>query len=343
MKTAIIGAGGIAGPHAKAIMSLGIEIAGVLDVNEDNARALAGSCGSCVIKDLDDVLGDIDIIHLLTPPSQRVEYVRKAAAAGVHILIEKPIATTIEDAKTIIALAKEGGVKLMVNFNHRFRDGYRMLKGAFDSGSLGDVVSIYSHRVGVGYGFLGALKPSWRTQRELQCGMCVESLSHDIDMILQIAGGVDSISAVVGESIAELPGFDNNASISFRTDKGAVGSIHASWSSHLGHSERGVIGTKGSAVLSGADLFNFEEFTIKKEGMAYPQVTKIGDVFALANIGDDSFRRTSGHFMECIRSGTEPEATGEDGLNALTFSLAILESSRTGKVVPVKIRTTRRT
>ena len=339
MKTIIIGAGGIAEPHARALTALGVEIAFVLDVNRENAAALAARHGGRVIDSLDEQsLGEVDIIHLLTPPSQRVEYVRKAAAAGKHILIEKPIAASVEDAKAIISLVEESGIKLMVNFNHRFRDGYVMLKDAYDSGALGGIVSIYSHRLGVGHGFLGALRPSWRTQKEFICGMCVESLSHDIDMIMQIAGGVDSVSAVVGESLAELPGFDNNASVSFRTDKGAVGSIHASWSSHLGHSERGVIGTKGSAVISGGDLFNFEEFTIKTEDMPYPQVTKVGEVFALGNIGESSFIRTNGHFIECIKNGGVPQATGRDGLNALIFSRAILESSKIGKAVPVNIR-----
>ena len=337
MKTAFIGAGGIAEAHARAAASLGIEIVGALDVNRDNARAFTERHGGVVINELGDVLDKIDTIHLLTPPSQRVEYVREAAGAGKHILIEKPIAASIADAEEIIALAKKSGVKLMVNFNHRFRDGFVMLKEAFDSGALGDIVNIYAHRIGVGHGFLGALKPSWRTQKEFICGMCVESLSHDIDMILQLAGGISAVSAVVSESIAELPGFDNNAVVAFRTDKGAVGSIHASWSSHLGRSERGIIGTKGSAAISGDDLFNFEEFTIRRDGMPYPQVTKIGDIFSLANIGDQSFRLTNKHFLECIEKDEKPSATGEDGLNALIFSLAILESSRLGKTIKVNI------
>jgi len=337
MKTAFIGTGGIAEPHANAAVSLGMEIIGALDINKDNARAFTERHGGRAIEDLDEVIGEIDMIHLLTPPSERLGYVRKAAAAGIHILSEKPIAATVDDAKAIIELAKTNGVKLMVNFNHRFRDGFLMLKEAFDSGALGDIVNIYAHRQGVGHGFLGALKPSWRTQKEFICGMCVESLSHDIDMLLQLTGGVRSVSAFVSESIAELPGFDNNAVVAFRTDSGAIGSIHASWSSHIGRSERGIIGTKGSAVITGNDLFNFEEYTIRKDDMPYPVVTRIGDIFSLANIGDQSFRRTNKHFIECVKNNAEPSATGEDGLNALIFSHAILESSRLGKSIDVNI------
>jgi len=335
MKTIIIGAGRIAEPHAKALNKLGVEIAGVLDVSEDAARAFAARFGGKVIGSLGEAIDGADMIHLLTPPSKRVEYALQTAAAGKHIFIEKPIATSIDDAKIIIAAAKQHNVKLMVNFNHRFRDGFIMLKNAFDSGALGDAVSVYSHRLGAGHGFLGAFAPSWRTQKEFMCGMSIESLSHDIDMLLQIAGGVTSVGATLNESIAELPGFDNNAAVTFRTAGGAVGSIHASWSSHLGHSERGVIGTKGSAVISGGDLFSFEEFTIRTDKMTYPHVTKVGSLFSLTD--DDSFVRTNKHFIECVKSNTQPQATGEDGLRALTFSLAVLESSRLGKTVTINI------
>ena len=335
MNTAIIGAGGIAEPHVKALASLGVRIAGVLDVNKANAAALAERCGSRAIGDIGEVGGEIDMVHILTPPSRRVEYVKQAARAGKHIFIEKPIATTVEDAEQIIAAAKGAGVKLMVDFNHRFRDGYLMLKNAYDNGDLGDIVSIYAHRYGAGHGFLGAFKQSWRTQKEFLCGMCVESLSHDIDMILQITGGIKTVSAAATESIADLPGFDNNVSAFFRTRGGAAGSIHASWSSHLGHSERGVIGTKGSAVVSGGDLFSFEEFTVRTEDMQYPRTTKLGELFSLTD--DRSFYRTNEHFLACIRDGSEPSASGADGLRALIVSRAILESSRLGVPVDVDI------
>jgi len=335
MNTVIIGAGGIAEPHARALAKLGVGIAGVYDVDLGRAEALAARFGGRAIADPDRAIDEADMVHLLTPPSKRVEYVKKAAEAGKHIFIEKPIATEIGDAEAIISLADKNGVKLMVDFNHRFRDGYLMLKNAFDSGALGSLVSVYSHRYGAGHGFLGAFKPSWRTDREFLCGMCIESISHDIDMILQITGGVSTVCAVTNESIEGLPGFDNNVSAVFSTKTGAAGSIHASWSSHLGHSERGIIGTKGSAVVSGGDLFSFEEFTIRTEDMPYPQVTKVNELFSLTD--DHSFHRTNKYFIECIKNGSEPAATGRDGLRALIFSHALLESSRHGRVVQVDL------
>lgn len=335
MRTAIIGAGGIAQPHAKAIDELGVKIVGVLDPNVQNANAMAQRYGSKVITTLDEVMDDIDMIHLLTPPSKRVEYVRQAAKAGKHIFIEKPITVSIEEGKEVVRLATENNVKLLVGFNHRYRDGYRMLKEALDSGILGEVVSVYAHRLGAGAGFNNVWSPSWRTQKDLVCGMSIESVSHDIDMLLQLVDGVESISAHVNGTIKELPTFDNNAAVSFTTKGGGIGSIHASWSSHLGHSERGIIGTKGSCVIAGDDLWDFDNFIIRTVDMPYPQITKVGELFATTAY--DSYLNTNRHFIECIEKDLEPLTSGEDGLRTLIFSHAILESSKTGKAVVVDL------
>jgi len=335
VKTAIVGAGGIAQPHAKAIDELGVKIVGVLDPNEQNAKSMAERYGAKVITDLDEVSDEIDMIHLFTPPSIRVDYVRQAAQAGKHIFIEKPIEVSIENAETILSLAEENNVKLLVGFNHRYRDGYYMLKDTLDSGVLGDVISVYSNRLGAGAGFNNAWSPSWRTQEGLICGMSIESVSHDIDMLLQLVDGVDTISAHVNGTIAELPDFDNNASVSFKAKSGAIGSIYASWSSYLGNSERGIIGTKGAAILSGNDLWDFNEFSIRTSDMPYPRITKVGELFSLTAY--ESYVRINRHFFECIEKDVQPITSGRDGLRSLVFSRAILESAKTGKAVKVNL------
>lgn len=335
MKTIMIGAGGIAQPHAKAVNELGITIAGVLDPNPENAGKMAEKYGAKVIGDISEMIDEVDMIHLVTPPSERLQYVRAAAEAGKHIMIEKPIAITVDDAEKIIACVKKHGVKLLVDFNHRFRDGYRLLKEAVDSGRLGNVISVYAQRLGAGAGFYKGWKPGWRTNPGLMCGMSIESVSHDIDMLLQLIPGVESINANLLGTVEELPDFDNNASVTFTTKGGGIGSIYASWTSHLGYSARGVLGSKGSAMLSGDDLWDFNEFTIKTEDMEFPEVTLVGERFATTAY--ESYLRINRHFKECIERDEEPMITGNDGLRALVFSRAILDSAKAGKAVKVDI------
>jgi predicted dehydrogenase len=337
-KTAIIGAGDISRQHAKALHDLGIGIAGVLDLNTARAQELADQYNSRVIQKLEEVLTDVDMVHIFTPPSKRVEYVRQAAAAGKHLFIEKPIAVSINDAREIVALVTANRVKLMIGFNMRFRAGYRMLQEAVRDGRLGKVIGVFINRLSGGAGFGGvALSASWRTNPNFVCGMSIESLSHDIDMILHLVDGIESVSANTYGSIPELPTFDNNSSVTFRLKNGGTGTIHLSGSSYLGYNSRGVIGTKGTAMFTGDNVFDFTNFIIKTEDMSYPQSTKIDDRFAWERQAHQSYLEINRHFKECIEQNLLPLASGEDGLRALIFSQAILESNRTGHSVLVDL------
>jgi predicted dehydrogenase len=342
-KTVIVGAGDIARPHAKALYELGISIVGVLDLNADRAQELAAQYGARVIQSLDEVLAEVDMVHIFTPPSHRVEYVRQAALAGKHLFVEKPIAISIDDAREIVALAAANRVKLMLGFNHRFRSGYRLLQEAVQDGRLGDVVGVFSHRLGAGggfhadgSGFNSALSnASWRINPNFACGMSVESLSHDIDMLLHLVDGVVSVSANTYGIVPEAPTFDNNAAVTFRLKNGGTGLIHASWVSYLSNCSRGVIGTKGTAMITGEDLFDFTNFIIKTADMPYQQIFNIGDRFYSPN--QQCYHLINQLFIDCIEQDLIPPASGEDGLRALIFSQAILESNRTGQTLTVDL------
>ncbi len=151
IKTVIIGAGGIAEKHAEAVNRLpNASVAGVFDVKAENAMKIANICNSKVISRLEDVLDEVQMVHLLTPPSKRLEYAEIAMKAGKHVLCEKPIAVDLQEAKKLSELAKENGVLFMTAFNMRFRSGYLKLQEDVLSGRLGDIISIWSHRIGPG-------------------------------------------------------------------------------------------------------------------------------------------------------------------------------------------------
>jgi predicted dehydrogenase len=330
--TVIIGAGNISGAHVKALRTLGIGIVGIFDVNTARAQELAGQYGSRVIQSLDEVLEEVDMVHIFTPPSHRVEYVRQATAAGKHIFIEKPIAVSVADANEIIGLAAASRVKLMIGFCQRFRSGYHMLQEAVQDGRLGDVVGVFSYRLGAGVGIgCTPLNANWRNG----CGMSIESLSHDIDMLLQFVDGVVSVSANTYGTVPGLPNYDNNSAVTFRLKNGGNGVIHASWSSYLGYSSRGVIGTKGTAMITGDDIFDFMNFSIKTADMPYRQTFNLNDKFISST--QQCYLEINRHFKECIEQDRHPFTSGEDGLRALIFSQAILESDRAGRAVAVDI------
>lgn len=333
IRTLIIGAGGIAQAHVSSINRIkDMEVAGVIDINYDNAKKIAQKCNAKVYDNMHEALQNVDMVHLLTPPSKRVEYALQAVDAGKHIICEKPIATSINDARMIIDAANRKGVLLMPAFNHRFRAGYEKLQEIVKSGKLGKVVNFWSYRLGAGSGFgKYGLSQSWRTDPNLVCGMTIESLSHDIDMMNGLVGHVNEIYGNTFSTLKDLPSFDNNANVCFRLQNGGTALIHASWSSHISYSSRGIIGTEGTAMIQGNDLWDFEKLRIKTNEMEQEETIDFEDYFI--GIDHNSYLNENIHFLDCVMNKTELKVKSEDGLYALQVSLAILESDKLNRTV----------
>ena len=331
IKTVFIGAGGIARKHVAALARIeGVKIEAILDPNENSARSLAERCGARVISRLEDVLDEVNIIHLLSPPSKRLDYVRIAAEAGKHIFCEKPISVGIKEAKEMAKIVKEKNILFSTGFNMRFRPGYLRLAKDVLEGKLGDIISVWIHRIGPGSGFRGPLGDSWRTDPNLVCGMTIESLSHDIDMIRGFNLEIETVSAWVKGGRADLPSFDNHAQIQMGLSGGRSALISASWASHLPMASRGVIGTKGTAAICGDGFFDFINYRIKTENMSHEEVVRMNDPF-----DDVSYYTENKHFIECVEKKEIPLIGIDNGLKALEVSHAILEASKTGQRVKI--------
>lgn len=330
INVALIGAGGIARRHTEALRGLeGVRVVAVVDVDRDRAEALAAACGAQAYTDLGACLGDTSPLHaayVLTPPTTHRELALQAMRAGLHVLVEKPIAVELTDGQAMVAAAREAGVKLMTAFNMRFREGFGRLKAAVESGELGQPIHFWSHRLGIGVG----PGPNWRTTPGLMCGMSVESLSHDIDLMRWLVGEVADVRANLFASRPDLPGFDDNANVVFTLANGGTALIHASWSSALGANSRGVIGTRGTAMLTGGGLWDLERFHLQTAGMEHELIEVIGDRLDVI-----SYREESRHFLDCIQRHREPTVTGQDGLQALRISHAILASHRENRIVHI--------
>ena len=233
MKALVIGAGGIAHHHLKALKILGAEIYGIYDLNQDRAQMLASEYGTRALSQIDEALGQVDMVFLLTPPSTRLSYMKQIAGRCRNVFMEKPLAITVEDALEMEKLEQKYGMTCMVGFTQRFREGYAQLKEMLDRGDLGEIVQAMVVRIGPGPGSDGNLAESWRTDRKYVCGMTIESLSHDIDFLQSLAGEIVSVSGRTKGTVASLPQFDNNSDAVLQFASGAIGSITCSWSSAL--------------------------------------------------------------------------------------------------------------
>ena len=330
-KTAIVGAGAIAYCHAEALTQMGVEICGVVDVNRESAKKLAARYNSTVVDDLSTIVRNLDMVHICTTPAYRIDYARTAMQAGCNVVMEKPMAISIADAETLVGLARSNGVKLMIDFNPRFRAGFQELLKIVRSGEVGDVVNVFVNRMGMLGGNAGTQNDTWRRKADTVCGMSIESLSHDIDMICQLVGPIASVKADVRGTFADAPKFDNNANVLFNMKNGAMGIINASWSSWLKGSARGVFGTKGTVVLEGDDLFDFARLRLRTQDMPYEKVVKLNDIYNFTTC--PSYLNANRYFIECMEKGEDSTASGPHALETLKVSHAILDSARTQSVI----------
>ena len=336
VRVIVVGTGGIARRHGEALFTNeNARIIGAIDAESSRAEAFAGKFGGTPYTTLAEGLDQADAVYILTPPSFRRPYAIEAIEAGKHVFCEKSLAIAPEDGKAIAEAAEKQGVIAMTGFNQRYRSGYRRLKQAVASGELGTPYHFWSHRFGMGSGGDGKLRQgNWRTDENLCCGMTIESLSHDIDLMRWILNDeVARVTGLVHSTVADLPNFDNNAQVLFKMKSGASAVINASWSSRIGVNARGVLGEKGTAFVDGTDVGNngiwcSTRFHIKTDADEYERVEMLHD-----NLDVRSYKAETDDFIDAIRTGRHPLTSARDGYETLRVSSAILESSTSGETI----------
>ena len=328
VRVALLGAGGIAKTHARALDAISsAEIVAVHDISIERAEAMVSAYGGRAFARAEDAIAEAELVYVLTPPTTHRELVVLAMQAGKHVVCEKPLAASLEDGRAMVEAAEAYGVKLMVAFNMRFKKGFRYLKETLDSGRLGEVYHFWSHRFGLGIG----KGYNWRTDPDLMCGMAIESLSHDIDLMRYMVGDPLDVRSTVFESRSDLPGFDTDVNAVFTLAEGSTALIHASWSSHLGGNARGVLGTKGAAIVEGPGLWESRYLRIKTEDMQHEERIVLNDPLDLA-----SYVAESESFVTCVDQDLTPSVTGQDGLRALAISYALHEAHRKQAVISIQ-------
>ncbi len=340
VRVAVVGTGGIARRHGFALKeNPNAEIIGAIDVVKDNREAFAAQWGGQPHEKLSECLSNVDAVYILTPPGFRRQYAVQAMNAGKHVFCEKPLAITVEDGIAIVEAAQKNGVVAMTGFNQRYRKGYTRLHDVTTAGTLGKPYHFWCQRFGMGAGAMGFAKKgdNWRTDQDTLCGMTVESLSHDIDLMRWIMEDeVASVDGITFSTAKDLEGFDNNSHVLMRLKSGASAVINASWSSRIGFNTRGVLGETGTAFVSGTDIGNngiwcSRQFHLKTDEDEYENVEMLQD-----DLDEKSYKEETDDFIEAIVSGGKPRVSARDGYETLRVSHAILESAKNCSIVEIK-------
>ena len=336
MKVGLVGTGAIAHKHAESYREIGYTLAAVSNRGVQKGQAFADQYGADFVADYRDLCrrDDIDYIDVCSFPDSRLAITREAAAAGKHVLVQKPLALTLDDASEMMRLAREADRTLGVVSQHRFDDASLFLKKALDEGRLGKIIQadgyVKWHRPQAYYDRPG--KGTWAVEGG---GALINQGIHTVDLLLYFAGTVGEVCANWQLGVAhEMESEDMvNALLTYRD--GATGVIQASTAIQPGYPERIEIhGTRGSAVIEGDQLVAFD--LVEGDGSDAPIARDLDSGASdPAAISLEPIKRQFLDFGEAVREGRKPNCAGEEGYAALELVLGIYEAAREGRRVTV--------
>lgn len=330
----LIGTGAIAALHARVYARMGFHLRVCTDVREDAGRRFAAEHGAEFVSSTRDLCRhpDVDIVDVCTLPNFRLEAVRKAAAAGKAVQVQKPVATTVATAQEMIEVARRAGVALGVVSQHRFDESSLFLVEAFRQGRLGRLLQCdaYVKWYRTDEYYSRPIKGSWDGEGG---GALMNQAIHQVDLLRWLAGPVESVCAEWQLGAAHTIESEDVISAVIRYKSGATGVIQAATAFWPGYPERIEFhGTKGSAIVTGDRLTTWD--VKDDEGPAAPVATNVAsgasDPMAISL---EPFERQFRDFAAAVQSGGRPLVAGEEGLDALQLVDAIYRSCRSGEKI----------
>ena len=334
----IIGCGGIANFHAKAV--LGIEKAqliGVYDYSFEFAQKFAEKYNCKAFRTVEELLSNeqTDVVNICTPSGLHAEYAIAAAKAKKHVVIEKPMAITDEQLNEVIKTVNENSVKVAVITQLRFTPAIVKLKKAIEQGKLGKIL-LADYRMkyyrSPEYYAQGGWRGTWKMDGG---GALMNQGIHGIDLIQYLLGGIKSVYADC-KTLARDIEVEDTANILVEYDCGAMGVIQGTTLAEPGYPRSiEISGTNGTVIIK-EDII--ECWDIKGEEGA--EVTKEeSSVSAGTNpmaISEEYHKLQLEDLINSIVTGKTPLVDQNEGRKPVDVILAAYESSRTGKKVFVK-------
>src|SRR6186997_771093 len=304
LRVGVVGVGVMGSNHARVFAGLpGTELVGVADPDRKQADFVARTLGCIAVADVNELLErDVDAITIAAPTHLHRDIALACIARGVHVMVEKPIASSVEEGREIINAARRAGVTLMVGHVERFNPAVEAIKDAIRGE---DILSIAITRV-------GPFPP-----RMSNVGVVIDLAVHDIDLIRWFTDSdIIDVQPQLSSAVAER---EDIALLQFRTASGVLAHINTNWLTPF-KARNVTVATRGKYVMG--DLLDrqvTECFGFKPDGSYSMRHLPVGH--------DEPLRAELISFLNAVRSGGVPAVTGEEGVASLEIATRCLETS----------------
>ncbi|MEW8985456.1 MAG: Gfo/Idh/MocA family oxidoreductase [Bacillus sp. (in: firmicutes)] len=339
LRVGVIGCGSIARHRhlPEYAANPNVELVAVCDNNAERALEIGEKYGVPSYTSFVELLrnAEVDAVSVCTPNYLHAPISNAALLAGVHVLCEKPMATSEEEAKSMIETAKNSGKKLMIAHNQRFVASHQKARQLIESGEVG---KIYSFRTAFGHGgpegWSVEGKEGWFFQKDKAFVGAMGDLGvHKTDLLRYILGEeIVEVGAFVETSAKEFATVDDTAVCVLKTESGTIGTLAASWS-YVSKEDNSTIIYGENAILRLEDDPNNSLVVQYKNGdVVNYQLGKIQS----NDEGGQSSSHVIDQFVDAVLNDKEVPVSGEEGMKSLGVILAALESNETKQIVRVK-------
>jgi len=335
-RSAIIGCGGIHKVHAVSLSRMeNVTYAVACDIRPERAEASARLYGAVPETDYRKVLADpsIDVVHLTLPHYLHGPVAAEALRAGKAVLVEKPMAVTTTEAKTLIRISEETGSPLGVIFQNRYNPASLKMKELLDAGEVGNLRAVrgrVSWFRGKNY-----YSDDWHGRWATECGgVIINQAIHTLDLVQWMAGSPASeiTGHVANDSLEDVIEVEDTAHARILFENGVIGIFDATTAYAVDDEvEVEAVGEDGSLWMRGGFLYRRrpgqdltllcgpdEEKAVGKAAWGSSHIHQIADFYA------------------SLEKGEKPWISGRDGYNAVALVCGLYNSARTGRKVPVE-------
>lgn len=346
LKFAIIGWGRISYKHIEALVNNydEAELISLCDIDEEKAETrkseyiekLGKEVNISVYEDYREMLNneEIDIISIATESGYHPEISIYAMNKGKHIIVEKPMALSIEDADRMISAAKENNVKLCVSHQNRFNKSVQMLRNAVEQDRFGKLIN-GTARILWNRNMSYYTQAPWRGTWELDGGTLMNQCIHNIDLLQWMLGGeIETVYSQCDTFLRDIEAEDFGA-VLIRFKNGAIGIVEGSASVYPKNLEEilSIFGEKGTVCIGGIAVNKIENWRFSDELDFEDDILKSqeGDPDSVYGFGHIPLYKD---MIDAINENREPLINGEQGKKGMSIILAAYKSRKTG--MPVK-------
>ena len=340
LNIALVGCGRIAKRHSELLGANCIQDAkliAVCDQNIDKAKKIATTYNVPYYDDMDIMMNkeNVDVVVVLTESGNHANHVVNLAKYGKHIIVEKPMALTLEDADTMIKACDRAGVKLFVVKQNRFNVPVVKLREALEAGRFGKLV-------------LGTVRvrwcrmqdyyeqASWRGTWAMDGGFLTNQASHHVDMLEWMLGDVESVFAKSTTALVDIEAEDT-AVVVLKFRNGALGIIEATTATRPKDLEGSIsiLGEKGSVEIAGFAVNQMKTWMFTEPAEDDAEVMERYSVNP-PNVYGFGHHAYYEHVVDCIKHDKQHLVDGLEGRRSIELINAIYESVETGKEVRMR-------